>query len=160
MLHFIVALFASWQLHYAAHGLPDVDHPGMIDPFVNVALDEQTSRVPAALIVSLGWGESRFDPAAQPACGAMQVYPNDLNQPRSRCAEWRKDLRAGVHAGVREIEMMLADKRVRGDLRRALLYRACGNKAFDGTCDPKKYAWVDAAIARWHALEARTLFKS
>lgn len=156
MLHYIVSLVVALQLHSTARELPDVARD-LVDPFVDVALDEQTQRVPAALLVSLGWGESRFDPDAQPACGAMQVYPNDLDEPQSSCAEWRKDLRAGVRAGVREIEMMLADKRVRGDMRKALLYRACGNKAFDDTCSAAKYAWVDAAIARWRALERRAM---
>lgn len=160
MLRFILSLYTAWHLHATANALPDVDHPKMTDPFLVAALNEQTPHVPAALIVALGWGESRFDPAARPACGAMQVYPNDLDEPWSRCAEWRKDLRAGVHAGVREIEMMLADRRVHGNMRLALLYRACGNAAFDGTCVPGKYAWVDAAIARWRALAGRETFGS
>jgi hypothetical protein len=155
MVHYIVAFLTAWQLHCRANALPDVDHPAMVDPFVDAALAEQTPRVPAALIVALGWGESRFDPAAQPACGAMQVYPNDLDEPWSRCAEWRKDLVAGVRAGVREIEVMLADRRVGGNMKMALLYRACGNKAFDGTCASAKYAWVEAAISRWRVLEGR-----
>lgn len=155
MSHLIALILTALRLHAGAHDLPDTD-PKSADLFVEVALEEQTSRVPAALLVSLGWGESRFDPTARPACGALQVYPNDLGEPPSRCVEWRKDLRAGVRAGVREIEMMLADKRVRGNLRRALLYRACGNAAFDNTCAAGKYVWVDAAIARWRALEGRS----
>lgn len=146
---FLVAL----RLWGMAHEMPDVDHPEMIDPFVTAALAEETPNAPAALLIALGWGESRFDPRAQPACGAMQVYPNDLDLPWSKCEEWRKDLRAGVRTGVLEIEIMLADKRVAGNLYRALLYRACGNSAFNGTCNPNKYAWVDLALARYHALE-------
>lgn len=159
MSHLIALIVTALRLYAGANDLPDVD-PAKTNLFVTIALDEQMPRVPAALLVSLGWGESRFDPAAQPACGAMQVYPKDLDEPQSRCAEWRKDLRAGIRAGVREIEVMLADKRVRGDLKRALLYRACGNAAFDGTCDAKKYAWVNAAIARWHALERHATFSN
>ena len=145
----------AWHLHEAARALPDVADPSLTDQFVNAAIDLQTPRVPAALIVAIGWGESRFESSAQPACGAMQVYPHDLGEPQAACAEWRRDLRAGVRAGVREIETMLADKRVRGDMRRALLYRACGNKAFDGSCDAKKHAWVTAAVARWRSLASR-----
>jgi hypothetical protein len=45
---------------------------------------------------------------------------------------------------------MLADRRVRGDLRLALLYRACGNRAFDGTC--RKRAWPGWVLRRAAAL--------
>lgn len=148
-------LYDTLQLHEAARGLPDVGSPDLADQFVDAALELQTPRVPASLLVALAWGESRFDSTARPACGAMQVYPRDLGESQASCAEWRQDLRAGVRAGVREIETMLADKRVRGDMRRALLYRACGNRAFDGTCAAKKYAWVTAAMARWHSLSSR-----
>lgn len=145
-------LYDTLQLHEAARELPDVSSPDLADRFVDVALELQTPRVPAALIIALAWGESRFDASARPACGVMQVYPRDLGEPAASCAEWRRDLHAGVRAGVREIETMLADKRVRGNMRLALLYRACGNKAFDGTCDAKKYAWVTTAMARWHSI--------
>lgn len=149
-------VYEAWSLHDAARKLPDVASPDLVDQFVDVALELQTRRIPAALLVSLAWGESRFDASARPACGVMQVYPHDLGEPMTACAEWRRDLHAGVRAGVREIELMLADKRVGGDMRRALLYRACGNKAFDGSCDAKKYAWVTASVARWYALTAKT----
>lgn len=148
-------IYEAWSLHDAALDLPDVASPDLVNQFVDAALEAQTRRVPAALLVALAWGESRFDGDALPACGTMQVYPHDLGEPATACAEWRRDLRAGVRAGVREIELMLADKRVRGDLRRALLYRACGNRAFDGSCGAKKYAWVTSAIARWRALATK-----
>jgi len=143
--------FRVMHLHAAARNLPDVATPGMADDVVDFAVMRQTRRVPAALIVALAWGESRFDPMASPACGVMQVYPNDLGEPASACALWRRDLQAGVRAGVREIEMMLDDKRVHNDLYLALLYRACGNQAFNGTC--AKHAWVRDALYRWHTLE-------
>jgi hypothetical protein len=148
--------YDAWHLHNTARELPDVESLELVDQFVDVALELQTPRVPAALIVAIAWGESRFDSSAHPACGVMQVYPRDLGEPAAACDEWRHDQRAGVRAGVREIELMLADKRVRGDMRRALLYRACGNRAFDGSCDVKKYAWVTAAMARWRALLRQT----
>jgi len=143
------------RLHEVARGLPDVE-PEKADRFVDAAIAKQTSQVPASLLVALGWGESRFDEQAQPACGVMQVYPQDLDESPATCVHWRTNVAAGMEAGVREIEMMLADNRVRGDLQKALLYRACGNRAFDGTCDAKKYTWVTAAIARWHAIAARS----
>lgn len=148
-------------LREGAHELlPDVDAPDRIDHFVEAALTAQTSRVPAALLVALAWGESRFDSAARPACGVMQVYPRYLDEPASACDEWRRDLRAGVRAGVREIELMLDDKRVHGNMRRALLYRACGNSAFDGSCSKAKRSWVTAALARWRALSTYVALRS
>ncbi len=142
------------QLHEAARALPDIDHPALVDPFVDAAEAEGTEQAPAALLVALGWPESRFDPRARPACGAMQVYPQDIGErdPSAACARWARDVQAGVRAGVVELEMMLADHRVRGDLRWALLYRACGNAAFDGSCSAAKYAWVTAALARYRQL--------
>lgn len=147
------------RLHEIARALPDVATPDWSESFVDAAIAAQTPRVPASLLVALGWGESRFDTNAQPACGVMQVFPHDLGEPPSACAHWRKDLRAGVEAGVREIEMMLADKRVHGNMTLALFYRACGNSAFDGTCDankPEKRVWVATAMARWHDIAARS----
>lgn len=145
------------RLRLIVRELPDVESAGRADRFIEAAIAAQTEHVPASLLVSLGWGESRFDPAAQPACGVMQVYPQDLDEPepQTACTRWRSDIDAGVAAGVHEIEIMLADKRVRGDLRTALLYRACGNSAFDGTCDAKKYTWVTYAMDRWRAIAAR-----
>ncbi len=150
--HYFRLLVKAGNLHVAAAELPDTD-AALVSPMVMAAIAEETPRAPAALLVALAWGESRFDQRAQPLCGVLQVNPVDINQPISDCAVWRGDLRLAVHAGVTEIEMMLADRRVAGDLRKMLLYRACGNKAFDGTCDSKKYAWVEAAIARYRQIE-------
>jgi hypothetical protein len=107
---------------------------------------EATPRVDAALAMALMWPESRYQPTAQPACGVMQVYPHDIYLPdASSCALCRHDVRAGVRAGVTEIEMLLADHRVHS-LRQALLYRACGNRAFTGECAMGR--WVDQALER------------
>jgi hypothetical protein len=121
----------------------DVD-PARARAVVAAAWRHATPAVPAALIVVLAWGESRFDGRARPACGPMQVYPRDLGltgeAARDACRAWARDADAGVRAGVREIEIMLADARVHGDLRQALAYRACGNAAFvEGACH--KLAW-------------------
>lgn len=152
MAHLIRVALTVLRLRAAALSLGDV-RPADVDAFVSAAMDEQTASVPAALLVALGWGESRFDASAGPACGAMQVYPGDLGLPWAACAAWAHDTRAGVRAGVQELELMLADGRVRGDLRRALLYRACGNAAFQpGACAMD--GWVNAAIARFHTVNA------
>ena len=150
---FFQKLSRATRLYAAASKLPDIGDGSLVPPMVIAAILEETPRAPAALLVSAGWGESRFDQRAQPLCGVLQVNPIDIGRPMSDCAVWREDLRLAVRAGVTEIEMMLADHRVAGDLRLMLLYRACGNVAFDGTCRADKYAWVEAAIARYHQLE-------
>jgi hypothetical protein len=144
-------------LHRAARQLPDVRNPALVDHFVDVAIAEETPRVPAELIVAIAWGESRFESSSQPGCGTMQVFPRDIGAPRSACRLWRRDLRAGVQAGVEEIEQKLDDRRVRGNMYLALLYRSCGNSAFDGTCSAAKHAWVRAAIWRWKRLDGGTV---
>jgi hypothetical protein len=146
-----VGLAAAPGLAQRAEQLPDVK-PDLTAPMVESALRHGTDKIPAALIVALAWGESRFQLDAKPRCGVMQVWPADIDRPASDCEVWRRDLDAGVMAGVEEIRMLLADSRVAGDMRRALLYRACGNVAFDGTCDGKKIRWVNEAISRWHWL--------
>lgn len=107
---------------------------------------EATAHVDDATLMAVMWPESRYQPTAGPACGVMQVYPHDIGlDDASSCALWRRDVRAGVRAGVSEIETMLADHRVH-NLREALLYRACGNKAFTGECPMG--GWVDQVFAR------------
>ena len=152
IVHYFRLFTKAGRLHVAAAELPDTD-AAFVSPMVIAAIAEETPKAPAALLVALAWGESRFDQRAQPLCGVLQVNPVDIGRPASDCAVWRGDLQLAVRAGVTEIEMMLVDHRVAGDLRKMLLYRACGNKAFDGTCDSKKYAWVEAAIARYKQIE-------
>lgn len=127
-----------------AHNLPDVQ-PELIDSAVDAAFATETLAVPAELLLSIAWGESRFRPDQRTGvvCGALQVNPDDIGEPRGNCVRWANDMHLGFAAGVRELEMMLADRRVRGNLRLALLYRACGNAAFDGTCTKGQWpGWV------------------
>lgn len=134
----------SSSLRENARSLPDVRAED-VDPAVDAALAEETDRVPAELLIAIAWGESRLRPDVRTGhvCGIMQVNPTDLGLPRSRCRAWELDRRLAFRAGVSEIEMMLRDRRVRGNIRRALLYRACGNRAFDGTCAKTKWpGWV------------------
>jgi hypothetical protein len=152
IMRFLQFLVTTSRLQSATAALPDTQ-PELVAPMVFAAMLEATPRAPAPLLVALAWGESRFEQGAQPLCGVLQVSPTDIGRPMSDCAVWRKDLRLAVRAGVTEIETMLADQRVAGDLRRMLLYRACGNEAFSGGCSASKYAWVEAAIARYHLLE-------
>lgn len=130
----------------AVHLLGD-STPEEMDAAVTAAL-ELEGEVPgldAPLILAIAWAESRFDARARPLCGVMQVSPRDMGVPRvlrqATCRSWRSDIRTGMGAGVREIAKILAEiPRVRGDLSRALEYRACGSKAFTRRC--RKHRWV------------------
>jgi hypothetical protein len=150
--HYIRVFARATRLLALTVNLPDTDAT-RARAMALAAIAEETPRAPAPLLVALAWPESRFDQLATPLCGVLQVNPVDIGRPASDCAILRRDLRRAVQAGVTEIEMMLDDHRVAGDVRRMLLYRACGNAAFNGTCSPKKYVWVDNALALYHRLE-------
>ncbi len=124
--------------------------PSQVGGVPNVVIEAAhryaTAVVSPELIVALSWAESKFSPRLRTGrvCGVMQVNPSDLSLPRSLCDVWDRDPAAAVAAGIYEIELMLADRRVRGDIRRALMYRACGNAAFSGRC--RKGPWVDLVL--------------
>lgn len=147
----------SAGIRRAVHMLGDSDQVRM-DAAVDSALDEEAGGLPegldAPLLLALAWSESRFDPGARPLCGVMQVSPRDLEEPRSSCRVWRRDLAAGMAAGVREIEKILREiPRVRRELHRALEYRACGGKAFTRHC--RKGRWVRRVEALAERIRAR-----
>ena len=119
-------------LQAAARALPDV-RPAQANAAAKAALEAETPRVSAELVLSVMWGESRFEPNERVGivCGVMQVSPAYMGLPYGKtCRLWEHDLLAATRAGVFEIEQDLDDPRVRGDMTRALLYRACGNSAF------------------------------
>lgn len=144
----------SEHLHQAVRSWPDVN-PGLVDPAVDAALAEETPEVPAELLLSLMWHETRLDPSVRTgaACGVLQVVPRDVGGTSRSCLGWSKDLRSGVAAGVLEMQMMLWDRRVRGSLRRALAYRSCGNAAFRGGCG--KQRWVESVLTVARSLEQK-----
>lgn len=132
------------SLRRNALSLPDVRREHLL-PALEAAIAHETPEIPAELLVSIMWGESRFIPNKRTGrvCGLMQVSPADIGKPRRDCLVWERDVGAAVAAGVLELKIMLRDGRVRGDVRKALLYRACGNSAFDGTCQKKGWpGWV------------------
>lgn len=124
---------------------------------VSAALAVETRRVPAELLISIAWEESRFDPKVRTGrvCGVMQVNPADIDMPLSTCDAWGRDLAAGFAAGVAEIEQMLDEPRVHGDLHTALRYRACGNAAFIGACSAAKERWVRSVELAARAIARR-----
>lgn len=138
------------NLRSQAHGLPDIT-PSLVDEAVDAAIAVETHEIDAALLIALCWGESRCEPKTHDhaGCGVLQVNPKDLDEPATMCAVWAETIEAGMAAGVRELEVLLADHRVHHNMRLALQYRACGNKAFDGTCNAHKLGWVEEAM--YHA---------
>lgn len=142
------------NLRHNARLLPDVRLTD-VEAAVEAAISVETPDLPASLLVSIMWGESRFVPDVRTGrvCGVMQVNPSDIGRPRSDCTRWKHDIRAAAAAGVKELQMMLGDRRVSGNLRKALLYRACGNSAFDGTC--KKGRWPGWVLRRATKLRSK-----
>lgn len=132
----------------AVHTLGDAREEDM-DAAVNAALEFEPADVPgldAPLILAIAWSESRFQTHAKPLCGVMQVSPRDMDQHRSMCRVWRRDIRSGIEVGVAEIRKIMDEiPRVRGDLSRALEYRACGGVAFTRRCHKRR--WVSRVRA-------------
>jgi soluble lytic murein transglycosylase-like protein len=108
-----------------------------------------TDQVPVELLLGIAFVESRFDPTAvsrvegttrrvgrypstqAPArlnrraslyCGPLQTFAPSW----SRCMAMR-DLRTAYAAGVAELSGWLRDRRVKGDVARALAGHGCGN---------------------------------
>lgn len=132
------------RVRAATHLLPDVPSE-RVDAAVDAAFAAETDEVPAELLLSIAWGESRFDSTARVGrvCGIVQVAPRYVGKTKAVCKVWAHDLTAAFRAGALQLEDMLRDPRVRHDMRKALLYRACGNSAFDGTCRKAAYpGWV------------------
>lgn len=129
----------------------DADESGIYDQ-VDAAISAETRRVPAELLLAVAWGESRFrtDVATGRVCGPLQVAPGDLGMPYQRtCEIWEQEPVEAYAAGVKEIEMMLADARVHGSMTLALMYRACGNAAFWASpCVKAKRMWPAWVLAR------------
>lgn len=152
----------SDRLEARVKGLGDV-RPELVGPAVHAAMLAETEWVSAELLLSIAWAETRLEPGNRTGrtCGPLSVSPSDIGEPRSRCGLWATDVDAAYAAGVREMHMLLADRRVHGDLRRALLYRACGNAGFNGTCHKGLYPAItlrraerlsDRPTSRWPEL--------
>jgi hypothetical protein len=148
----LTTIFHVLALAAALLRLPEMT-PARARDVAVMAVSMETVRAPAELLASLAWAESRGDGTVVTGrtCGVLQVNPEDLGLPwAATCARWARTPLAGMRGGVIEIEMMLRDGRVHGDLHRALLYRACGNAAFDpaSDCVTKKAPWVQHALER------------
>ena len=122
--------------------LPDIRRQDAITAADAAALVE-TRRFPAELLLSIAWGESRFESATTNAygrvCGPMQT----MARSRADCELMQQVPAYGFAAGVRELQAWARDRRTHGRLDLVLLGFACGNAAFDGTCRKLEYpSWV------------------
>lgn len=134
-----------------------------------------TERVPSELLLGMAFVESRYDPTAvsrvegrarktgaypstsPPAglnpraslyCGPLQTFAPSW----SACLGLR-DLRTGYMAATAEIEHWLADRRVHGNMARALAGHGCGNYGvLTGNCNG--YATRVRAMERRFQLDA------
>jgi hypothetical protein len=71
------------------------------------------------------------DPGTSMFCGPLQTYARTW----SECLAMR-DLTTGYEAATRELQQWLRDRRVRGDITRALAGHACGNHGVNtGKCN-------------------------
>lgn len=127
--------------------LPDVE-PEQVLPTTIAAFYTETDEYPAELLLALAWSESRFEPTTITghAYGVLQV---------SRIPSACRSAVDGYRAGVAELQELARDRRTSGQLDRVLLYRACGNAAFNGTCT--KQRWVTAALHRARRLGMRNV---
>lgn len=128
-----------------AEQLPDI-RTDLILPNVVAAFAHETPSYPAELLLALAWGESRMDPTVRTGrvCSVLQVVP--------RIPDDCRGLMNGYAAGVAELIELARDRRTHGIVD-VLMYRACGNAAFDGTCTKRR--WVNAALARARRLGMR-----
>lgn len=135
------------SLELATHYLPDVNHADIKD-VVNSAILSQTNDITAELLIAIAWGESRLKSNVKTGnfCGIVQVNPADIGRPKSDCNIWLQNSKDGFAAAVTELQMMLSDKRVNGSIKKALMYRACGNSYFAGKC--KKISWANWVLYR------------
>lgn len=161
MITLFVVLFALGSPHISveesrfltvtkqAAELPD-HRPELILPNAIAAFANETDEYPSELLLALAWGESRFEPNAgnRIYCGVMQTA-------RTASPLACDDAYSGYRAGVDELRELASDRRTHGDLELVLLYRACGNAAFDGTCT--KHAWVRSALRRARRLGMRNV---
>ncbi len=127
-----------------------------------------TDHVSAELLLGIAFVESRFDPTATSRVEGQQrrtgrypstAPPSGLNHRASLycgplqtfASSWSgcmamRDLSKAYAAGVAELEQWLADKRVRGEISRALAGHGCGNHGVTtGNCNgyPGRVLWME-----------------
>ena len=156
-------------------------HPHLDDAFAHAeaATQASTERVRPELLLAIAFVESRFDrfavsrvegrrrrvghyPSTDPPrrlrksaslyCGPLQTFAGSWTD----CLAER-DLRVAYAQGAQEIERWLADKRVHGDLARALAGYGCGNRGVrTGKCN----GYQHRVLAYARRIDAGVLLRS
>ena len=151
----------AWRLHVAEPSL------GFFEAYehAQAALDASTDRVSPELLLAIAFVESRFDVTAtsrvEGGTRRMGRYPSTTPPPNlslrslfcgplqtmarswSECMALR-DPHNAYAASVHELERWLNDRRVRGDVTRALAGYGCGNYGVaTGKCNyyPQRVLW-------------------
>lgn len=139
---------------------------------VSAAVDASTADIQPELLLAIAFVESRFDVTATsrvegkrrrtgryasttpPAnldakkslfCGPLQTFASSWTE----CMAMR-DPHAAYAAGADELEQWLRDRRVRGDITRALAGHGCGNHGVrTGKCNfyPQRVLWQERRFA-------------
>lgn len=147
---------------------------------VRAAAAASTERVPTELLLAIAFVESRYDVHAVSRvegkkrvvgrypysvapkklrkgtslyCGPLQTFAANWEQ----CLEQR-DLNVAYTSATKEIENWLKDRRVRGDMTRALAGYGCGNKGVrTGKCNryPGRVLWQARRLANNLPVRAR-----
>jgi hypothetical protein len=147
----------------------------------SAAVDASTDHVQPELLLAIAFVESRFDvtatsrvegtrrrasryPSTRPPanlnkkkalyCGPLQTLARSWNE----CLALR-DPHVAYAAGASELETWLRDRRVRGDITRALAGHGCGNHGVTtGKCNyyPQRVLWQERRFSVTHAEARRT----
>lgn len=167
----LMLVWSKLELALRVHAaIPAVD---MAEAYAHAsaAVDASSPAIPADLLVSIAFIESRFDttatsrveggvrktghyPSTSPPrnlggtlyCGPLQTYAATW----SECMEMRVPERAYA-AGVSELTKWLRDRRVHGNIMVALAGHGCGNAGvLTGQCNnyPARVMWVRSLLAR------------
>ena len=176
LLIFLKHVELALRLHAAvpALDLPDAyEHAG-------AALAASTERVQPELLLAVAFVESRFDPTATSRvvnghrttgrypsssppsgldtkatlfCGPLQTIATTWNE----CLAMR-DVDHAYAAGAAELEKWLGDRRVHGDVKRALAGHGCGNFGVTtGRCNayPTRVMWLEQRLHQLPVLARR-----
>ncbi len=169
LIAFLKHLELAMRLHAAVPALP----PAEAYAHAAAAVDAASPRVSPELLLAIAFVESRYDPTAtsrvegttrktghypsteQPAnlapyaslyCGPLQTFAGSWRE----CLAMR-DLPSAYAAGVAELETWLRDRRVHGDIGRALAGHGCGNHGLvTGRCNgyPTRVRAVEHVLSR------------
>jgi hypothetical protein len=148
---------------------------------VHAAMQASTDEIAPEVLLAIAYVESRFDtlalsrleagkrvrgrylsdvapkkwkPGTSLHCGPLQTWAKTWDE----CLRYRSDLRAAYAAGAHQLSTWLRDRRVRGDLTRALAGYGCGNHGVKtGKCNryPGRVLWQARRISSTRPVPGR-----